>query len=175
MHEWVGGWKNGWVGGCLVEFVGGWVYWWMDGKMYWWMDGYLTGWVDGWRDGSTVHFYWHQFIQTAGTDTTRYTMMWILQYMVMHPDMQAKVQQEIDNVVGKWWTLVFFCNILIKISYCLIFFYHNTCKSSCVWPWKYQILCDLVHWLMLRKCCFSHSLWFDPIKRVLHERCNDTT
>ncbi len=29
-------------------------------------------------------------------------MMWILQYMTMHPDVQAKVQQEIDNVVGKW-------------------------------------------------------------------------
>ncbi len=29
-------------------------------------------------------------------------MMWILQYMAMYPDVQAKVQQEIDNVVGKW-------------------------------------------------------------------------
>ncbi|KAG9344127.1 hypothetical protein JZ751_012609 [Albula glossodonta] len=36
----------------------------------------------------------------AGTDTTTNTMLWMLLYMSVHPDIQEKVQAEIDSVVG---------------------------------------------------------------------------
>lgn len=36
----------------------------------------------------------------AGTDTTANSVLWILLYMVLHPDIQDKVQAEIDEVVG---------------------------------------------------------------------------
>ncbi|XP_044044851.1 cytochrome P450 2U1 [Siniperca chuatsi] len=37
----------------------------------------------------------------AGTDTTSNSVLWILLYMVLHPDIQDKVQAEIDEVVGR--------------------------------------------------------------------------
>ena len=37
----------------------------------------------------------------AGTDTTRHTLYWFLQYMVMYPNVQTKMQKEIDEVLGK--------------------------------------------------------------------------
>uniref|UniRef100_A0A8D3A207 Cytochrome P450 2U1 n=2 Tax=Scophthalmus maximus TaxID=52904 RepID=A0A8D3A207_SCOMX len=37
----------------------------------------------------------------AGTDTTTNSVLWILLYMVLYPDIQDKVQAEIDDVVGK--------------------------------------------------------------------------
>ncbi|XP_078117846.1 cytochrome P450 2U1 isoform X2 [Sander vitreus] len=36
----------------------------------------------------------------AGTDTTANSILWILLYMVLHPDIQDRVQAEIDEVVG---------------------------------------------------------------------------
>ncbi|XP_072241074.1 cytochrome P450 2U1 [Leuresthes tenuis] len=36
----------------------------------------------------------------AGTDTTTNSVLWILLYMVLHPEIQDKVQSEIDEVVG---------------------------------------------------------------------------
>ncbi|XP_035686646.1 cytochrome P450 2U1-like [Branchiostoma floridae] len=36
----------------------------------------------------------------AGTDTTATTLRWALLYMILHPDIQEKVQQEIDSVLG---------------------------------------------------------------------------
>ncbi|KAI1883606.1 hypothetical protein AGOR_G00233300 [Albula goreensis] len=36
----------------------------------------------------------------AGTDTTTNTMLWIILYMCMYPDVQERVQMEIDSVVG---------------------------------------------------------------------------
>ncbi|CAH1225399.1 CYP2U1 [Branchiostoma lanceolatum] len=36
----------------------------------------------------------------AGTDTTSTTLRWALLYMILHPDIQGKVQQEIDSVLG---------------------------------------------------------------------------
>ncbi|XP_070844320.1 cytochrome P450 2U1 [Chaetodon trifascialis] len=36
----------------------------------------------------------------AGTDTTSNSVLWILLYMVLHPDVQDRVQAEIDEVVG---------------------------------------------------------------------------
>ncbi|XP_030004967.1 cytochrome P450 2U1 isoform X1 [Sphaeramia orbicularis] len=37
----------------------------------------------------------------AGTDTTTNSVLWVLFYMVLYPDIQDKVQAEIDKVVGK--------------------------------------------------------------------------
>lgn len=37
----------------------------------------------------------------AGTDTTTSTVLWVLLYMALHPDVQDKVQAEIDEVVGR--------------------------------------------------------------------------
>jgi len=37
----------------------------------------------------------------AGTETTTTTLRWGLLYMLMHPDIQRKVQREIDDVVGR--------------------------------------------------------------------------
>ncbi|KAL6110779.1 cyp2u1 [Pungitius sinensis] len=37
----------------------------------------------------------------AGTDTTANSVLWVLLYMVLHPDVQDKVQTEIDEVVGR--------------------------------------------------------------------------
>lgn len=36
----------------------------------------------------------------AGTDTTTNSVLWILLYMVLYPDIQDKVQKEIDAVIG---------------------------------------------------------------------------
>ncbi|XP_066270198.1 cytochrome P450 2D28-like [Branchiostoma lanceolatum] len=36
----------------------------------------------------------------AGTDKTSTTLRWALLYMILHPDIQEKVQQEIDSVLG---------------------------------------------------------------------------
>ena len=38
---------------------------------------------------------------TAGTDTTTQTIRWGLTFLVAYPDIQARVQQEIDEVVGR--------------------------------------------------------------------------
>ncbi|XP_078404511.1 cytochrome P450 2D6-like [Cetorhinus maximus] len=37
----------------------------------------------------------------AGTETTSTTLRWALLFMVLHPDLQFKVHEEIDRVVGK--------------------------------------------------------------------------
>ncbi|XP_009081536.1 PREDICTED: cytochrome P450 2J2-like, partial [Acanthisitta chloris] len=37
----------------------------------------------------------------AGTETTSSTIRWALLFMVMHPDIQARVQAEIDTVIGQ--------------------------------------------------------------------------
>ncbi|CAH1225039.1 CYP2U1 [Branchiostoma lanceolatum] len=36
----------------------------------------------------------------AGTDTTATTLHWAVLFMILHPDIQLKVQQEIDSVLG---------------------------------------------------------------------------
>lgn len=38
---------------------------------------------------------------TAGMETTGTTMMWSFVYMLENPDVMRKVQQEIDDVVGR--------------------------------------------------------------------------
>ncbi|NXP25609.1 CP2DH protein, partial [Scytalopus superciliaris] len=38
---------------------------------------------------------------TAGSETTTTTLRWALLYMILHPEIQSKVQAEIDNVIGR--------------------------------------------------------------------------
>ncbi|NXU52986.1 CP2DH protein, partial [Turnix velox] len=38
---------------------------------------------------------------TAGSETTSTTLRWAILYMVLHPEIQRKVQAEIDNVIGR--------------------------------------------------------------------------
>ena len=38
---------------------------------------------------------------SAGTNTTAMTLRWGFLYMMAYPDIQAKVQKEIDEVVGE--------------------------------------------------------------------------
>uniref|UniRef100_A0A8C6NF04 Uncharacterized protein n=1 Tax=Melopsittacus undulatus TaxID=13146 RepID=A0A8C6NF04_MELUD len=38
---------------------------------------------------------------SAGSDTTAITLRWALLYMILHPEIQSKVQAEIDKVIGK--------------------------------------------------------------------------
>ncbi|XP_066283558.1 cytochrome P450 2D6-like [Branchiostoma lanceolatum] len=44
--------------------------------------------------------YISQTLFVAGIDTTSTTLRWSLLYMALHPDIQEKVQQELDDVVG---------------------------------------------------------------------------
>ena len=37
----------------------------------------------------------------AGSETTATTLAWAVLYMVLHPEAQVKVQDEIDQVVGR--------------------------------------------------------------------------
>ena len=37
----------------------------------------------------------------AGTDTSRMTLWWVILYMAKYPEIQAKMQQEIDAVIGR--------------------------------------------------------------------------
>ncbi|XP_069486964.1 cytochrome P450 2U1 isoform X2 [Ambystoma mexicanum] len=37
----------------------------------------------------------------AGTDTTTNTLLWCVLYMALHPDIQEKVQSEVDAVIGR--------------------------------------------------------------------------
>ncbi|XP_022103602.1 cytochrome P450 2A11-like isoform X2 [Acanthaster planci] len=37
----------------------------------------------------------------AGTDTTTYTILWLILLMMEYPDVQTKVQSEVDNVIGQ--------------------------------------------------------------------------
>ena len=41
------------------------------------------------------------FLFLAGTETSVTTLRWALLYLIMHPKVQAKVQHEIDTVVGR--------------------------------------------------------------------------
>ncbi|NXS91868.1 CP2D3 protein, partial [Jacana jacana] len=38
---------------------------------------------------------------TAGSDTTSTTLRWAILYMLLHPEVQSKVQAEIDKVIGR--------------------------------------------------------------------------
>ena len=43
----------------------------------------------------------HAIFFSAGIDTTRLTLRFALLHMATYPEIQAKVQEEIDRVVGK--------------------------------------------------------------------------
>ncbi|XP_070556483.1 cytochrome P450 2U1-like [Ptychodera flava] len=52
----------------------------------------------------------------GGIDTTTQTMIWCLAYSVSHPDVQAKVHKEIDDVIGKDCLLLL--SDKAKLPYC---------------------------------------------------------
>jgi cytochrome P450 len=37
----------------------------------------------------------------AGSETTATTLSWALVYMILYPDVQSKMQKEIDDVIGE--------------------------------------------------------------------------
>ena len=37
----------------------------------------------------------------AGADTTSTTLYWAFLYMILYPNVQAKIQTEIDEIIGK--------------------------------------------------------------------------
>jgi len=46
----------------------------------------------------------------AGTETTSTALRWAILYMCAYPNAQVKVQQEIDNAIGKlavWYHYIF--------------------------------------------------------------------
>ncbi|XP_078665995.1 cytochrome P450 2U1-like [Branchiostoma floridae x Branchiostoma belcheri] len=55
--------------------------------------------VDGLTEENVLYMASDLFF--AGTDTTNNTLLWGLLYMTLHPDIQSKVQQELDAVVGE--------------------------------------------------------------------------
>ena len=42
----------------------------------------------------------------AGTETTSTTLAWAVLYMVREQEVQNKVQEELDRVVGELWILI---------------------------------------------------------------------
>ncbi|MCD9639513.1 hypothetical protein HAX54_024095 [Datura stramonium] len=56
------------------------------------------GMVDKLSDSDMIAVLWEMIFR--GTDTVAILLEWILARMVLHPDIQAKVQREIDQVVG---------------------------------------------------------------------------
>uniref|UniRef100_A0A8C8RJ77 Uncharacterized protein n=1 Tax=Pelusios castaneus TaxID=367368 RepID=A0A8C8RJ77_9SAUR len=58
------------------------------------------------KDDPTSTFKEHNMIQVitdlfvAGSDTTMITLYWALLYMIAHPDIQGRVQEELDTVLG---------------------------------------------------------------------------
>ncbi|KAI4355285.1 hypothetical protein L6164_004074 [Bauhinia variegata] len=59
----------------------------------------LQGGPDGLSDSDMIAVLWEMIFR--GTDTVAVLIEWILARMVLHPDVQSKVQAEIDDVVGK--------------------------------------------------------------------------
>ncbi|CAJ0933284.1 unnamed protein product [Ranitomeya imitator] len=52
-------------------------------------------------DTEYLFFYIIGDLFIAGTDTTTNTLLWSLLYMCLHPNVQEKVQAEIDSVIGR--------------------------------------------------------------------------
>ena len=57
---------------------------------------------------SVAFQYWNRYINhfdfvPAGIDTSRLTLRWAILHMVAYPEIQTKVQEEIDRVVGTFY------------------------------------------------------------------------
>ena len=59
---------------------------------------------------------------SAGLDTSRFTIQFALLHMAAYPEIQKKVREEIDNVVGEWLFLVHIRSYQIKNSCILGYF-----------------------------------------------------
>lgn len=40
------------------------------------------------------------FLHSVGTDTTRFALLWIIQYLAKYPEVQERAQKEVDDIVG---------------------------------------------------------------------------
>ena len=45
----------------------------------------------------------HYFFYTAGTDTSRATLHWVIAFCVQYPEVQARIHKEIDEAIGKFY------------------------------------------------------------------------
>ena len=64
----------------------------------------------------------------AGTDTSRYTMQWVIAFLAANPDVQRKMQQQIDDVCGE-------CNLQTTLYYLTASYYpwsSNLCLEAVV-------------------------------------------
>jgi len=48
-----------------------------------------------------ILFHFINHFVSAGIDTSRFTLRFAVMHMAKYPEIQRKVQEEIDNVVGK--------------------------------------------------------------------------
>jgi len=72
------------------------------------IDAYLTEKAERERTNNNAEMFDYQSLYDnlnmlfmAGTETTATTLRWGLLFMLMHPDIQRKVQKEIDDVIGR--------------------------------------------------------------------------
>jgi cytochrome P450 family 2 subfamily U polypeptide 1 len=120
----------------------------------------------------------------AGTETTSTSLRWGLLYMMMHPDIQRKVQQEIDDVIGRErlpsmedklrmpYTEATLLEISRKGTINTPFLPHSTTED--VDFNGYQIPKDTVVFLNIWAVLFDEKLFSDPFtfrpERFINER-----
>ncbi|XP_066271406.1 cytochrome P450 2U1-like [Branchiostoma lanceolatum] len=74
--------------------------------------------VDGLTEESVMYMTGDLFV--AGTDPTTNTLLWSLLYMTLNPDIQDKVQEELDAVVGEGLPTLFHRSQLPYVNACLL-------------------------------------------------------
>ncbi|XP_019631170.1 PREDICTED: cytochrome P450 2U1-like isoform X1 [Branchiostoma belcheri] len=74
--------------------------------------------VDGLTEENVMYLANDLFI--AGTETTTTTLLWSLLFMTLNPDIQSKVQQELDAVVGEGLPALSHRSQLPYVSACLL-------------------------------------------------------
>ncbi|XP_066271573.1 cytochrome P450 2U1-like [Branchiostoma lanceolatum] len=96
--------------------------------------------VDGLTEENVVYMAEDLFM--AGTETTANTLLWSLLYMTLNPDIQDKVQEELDTVVGECLPTLSHRSQLPYVNACLLevmrirsvapFFFHATTQDTTV-------------------------------------------
>ena len=98
------------------------------------MEKFKSIWQDSYKKGQGLHL-----SITAGIDTSRMTLYWAVRYMAGLPDIQSKVHEEIDRVVGK-----ILKHQSVSLSVCLsvspcIFYSVIVCRAVCYMTWQPDI------------------------------------
>ncbi|XP_078697525.1 cytochrome P450 2U1-like [Branchiostoma floridae x Branchiostoma belcheri] len=78
----------------------------------------LQGKVDGLTEENVMYMAQNLFF--AGTETSTNTLLWSLLYMTLNPDIQKKVQQELDAVVGEGLPTLSHRSQLPYVNACLL-------------------------------------------------------